>query len=157
MSHNHERSCFDLTSVHQLLERKDRRSSWSKKLGHWKKSNKFLQSSGPFPNYVQKIKSVLPKMSSLPRPISYRLIFQQSIISFNEQTHAVITRWAKMKYVHRSKKRKFQNFDVPEMAYLVWFGITEDILTYFFTSRMKIYAFSSNNIIISSRESVVDF
>lgn len=56
----------------------------SKKLGHFEKSNGFL----PFPNHVRKIMTVLLEMSSLPRPISYRIIFQLLLIRFNEQGRA---------------------------------------------------------------------
>ena len=125
MSHNHERSCFDQTSVHQLLERLDRRSSWSKKLGHLKKSNKFLQLSASFPKYVQEMKSVLPKMSSLPRPISYRVIFQQTIIFFNEQTRAVITRRAKVKFV------RFWKFSIFDISWNGIFGLRRSNERYF--------------------------
>ena len=61
---------------------KNRWPSRSKKLGHFEKSNGFL----PFPIHVQEIMTVLLEMSSLLRPISYRIIFQLSIIRFYEQS-----------------------------------------------------------------------
>ena len=62
---------------------------------------------------------------------------------FSEQTHAVITHRAKVKILEKiCKILKILNFR-HFLKWHIWFklGITKDILTYVFTSRMKIHAF----------------